>query len=372
METSDLFNQIASHYDHWSNLLSGEGIRAWHHFAVDQMHIQNGDQVLDVGCGTGTITVFMAAKAGPQGRVVGLDPSLAMLAQAQGRAPHPGSAPTFWVEGEGGHLPFSDGEFDCVTAQFSLRNMEDWVSGLSEMARVLKPGGRLVVLDVVQPTSALGSLAWQGLKTVTQRFTRQSVKAYQWLGLSVEHAPTGGELAFEAGRLNIAGINAHYWLGDLVMVLSGQKLANPAVVPAAIHEPRVLWAVDGSTTALGAAAWINRQVAPGCSVEIVTVIPPATVAPDVARADAEVWRHQAESAQQHLILERFTVTVNVLAGAPGPEILRFARERDIGLIIVGNKGRSTRADHWVGSVARYVAKHAFCPVLMVPTGVCIH
>jgi demethylmenaquinone methyltransferase/2-methoxy-6-polyprenyl-1,4-benzoquinol methylase len=368
METSDLFNQIASHYDHWSNLLSGEGIRAWHHFAIDQLNIQAGNAVLDVGCGTGTITNLMALKAGPTGHVTGLDPSSAMLQEARLQPMHEQSAPINWVQGQGEHLPFADGQFDCVTAQFSMRNMEDWVQGLREMARVLKPSGRLVILEVVQPTSSLGSLAWNGLKAVTQRLTGNTVKAYQWLGLSVEHAPTRDEFAFEARRTGISDVKIHHWLGDLVMVLSGQKESG-AEISVAVDTPRVLWAVDGSVTALNAAAWINQVVAPGCAVDIVTVIPPVSVAPEVANNDARVWRRHAHRAQATLTPGRFSVSVNVLNGQPGPELLRFARDHEVGLLIVGNKGRSTRADKMVGSVARYVAAHANCPVLMVPTEV---
>jgi len=367
METPQLFNQIAPHYDQWSNVLSGEGIRAWHHFAVEQMQLAPGNRVLDVGCGTGTVTRTMAAQVGSGGQVVGLDPSSAMLAEARSQPAATGSANVVWVEGEGEHLPFADGQFDRVTAQFSLRNMTDWVQGLREMIRVLKPGGRLVVLDVVQPTSAWGTIAWQSLKALTSRLGTESLQAYQWLGLSVAHAPTREEMLAEAERMGIGELKVHHWLGDLVLVLSGEKVTGRAPVPVRVHDPRILWAVDGSVTALTAGDWINRYAAPGLPVDIVTVIPSETVARDIAGTDRDRWRKQAEVAREHLSGERFRVAVHVLNGEPGPELVRFAAEHEIGLVLLGHKGRSPRADYWVGSVARYVAARTTCPVLMMPT-----
>ncbi len=362
METPELFNQIASHYEQWSNVLSGEGIRAWHHFAVEQLDIRPGQRVLDVGCGTGVVTRMMAERTGVEGHVTGLDPSQAMLDQARRYSQFP---PVAWVAGEGEHLPFSDASFDAVTAQFSLRNMRDWSAGLQEMVRVLKPGGRLVVLDIVQPLSTLGSLAWNGLKAVTQHLTGTHVKAYQWLGMSVEHAPTRRELLAEASRLGVAEVTAHGWLGDLVVAVSGVK-GNP--VERAVMAPRwVMWAVDGSATALQAADGMNQLLAPGCCIDIVSVVPDGTADPAVQETDERTWRQHAEAAQARLLADRFQVSVTILHGEPGPTLVQYQIKRHPALCVVGEKGRSRRADHYVGSVARYLSEHATCAVLMVPT-----
>lgn len=362
METPELFNQIASHYDQWSNVLSGEGIRAWHHFAVQQLDIRPGERVLDVGCGTGVVTRMLAERAGVDGHVTGLDPSEAMLAEARRYSQSP---PIAWIAGEGEHLPFSDASFDAVTAQFSLRNMRDWSAGLQEMVRVLKPGGRLVVLDIVQPLSTLGSLAWNGLKAVTQHLTGSHVKAYQWLGMSIEHAPTRMELLAEASRLGIGAAMAHGWLGDLVVAVSGVK-GDPAdrIFTGPLW---VMWAVDGSATALRAADGMNRMLAPGCRIDIVSVVPDGPVDPELQETDAYTWRQHAEAAKARLSSGRFQVSVTIMHGDPGPTLVRYQVERHPALCVVGEKGRSRRADHYVGSVARYLSEHATCAVLMVPT-----
>ncbi len=363
METPELFNQIASHYEQWSNVLSGEGIRAWHHFAVEQLDIRPGESVLDVGCGTGVATRMLAERAGSLGQVTGLDPSKAMLAEARRHVQFP---PVAWVEGEGEHLPFPNEHFDAVTAQFSLRNMRDWSAALREMVRVLKPGGRLVLLDIVQPMSTLGSVAWNGLKAVTQHLTGSHVKAYQWLGMSVEHAPTRLELLTEASRLGIDAVTAHGWLGDLVVAVSGKK--GDPTARAQLSPLSVMWAVDGSATALGVAEGLNRMLAPGCPIHIVSVVPGATADPELQETDERTWRQHAEAAKRRLLPGRFQVSVTLLHGDPGPTLVRYQIEQQVALCVVGQKGRSRRADHYAGSVARYLSDHATCAVLMVPTG----
>jgi ubiquinone/menaquinone biosynthesis C-methylase UbiE len=101
--------------------------------------VATGSRVLDVGCGTGAATVAAAARAGPGGRVVGLDPNPEMLAVARRK---PGIA---WVEGRAEALPFRDAEFDAVVSQFAMMFVDDRVTALREMQRVLAPGGRMAV-----------------------------------------------------------------------------------------------------------------------------------------------------------------------------------------------------------------------------------
>nr|WP_243239843.1 class I SAM-dependent methyltransferase [Sulfobacillus harzensis] len=363
-----MFNRIATHYDFWSNLISAEGIRAWHHFALDAMRIEPGNAVLDVGCGTGTNTLAMAERAGSQGRVVGLDPSAAMIDAGRARIVGDHAAPISWVIGQGEHLPFSDGQFDAVSAQFSMRNMEDWSLALQEMVRVLKPNGRLLVLDVVQPLTTLGALAWNGLKMVTSRLTSPGLSPYQWLGISIDHAPTTEELRVAFQQQGLGNIQFHHWLGDLVVAMVGHKpVRNLERGPAEAKTPTLLWAVDGSITARAASEWINLFLQRQSDVEIVTVMPPTGASQGVAAADAHIWRGHAMDAATRLTPDQFRVRLHVVSGQPGPTIIRVARTVHATLIVVGEKGGSERRNQWVGSVARHVLQNAPCPVLIVPT-----
>ncbi|MCY0898479.1 MAG: class I SAM-dependent methyltransferase [Firmicutes bacterium] len=366
MEKSRVFDHIARGYDAWSRFLSADGIQRWHHEALQAMDIQPGAHILDVGAGTGTMTWAMAAKAGPSGAVVGLDPSAAMLQEAARRAPDMAAAPVQWVQGVGEALPFARESFDVVTAQFSLRNMDDWVQGLQEMARVLKPGGRLVILDVVQPTLARGVVAWQLLKRLTTWIGREGAAGYRWLGASVEHAPTGAELKAAASALALQGVFERRWLGDLVLLLTFERRGSAAAFHVAVV-PRVVWAVDGSLTALSAADAINVLMGPGAAVDVVVVIPPLSATEPVQATDEDSWRQHAEKAATLLDHQRLNVDRHILRGEPGPTILQYALQVNASLVIVGNKGRSARADQWAGSVARYVSQHSLSPVWLVPT-----
>lgn len=366
-ETPELFNEIASHYDRWSNLLSGEGIRAWHHFAVDQMRLGPGLNILDVGCGTGTATRLMAKAAGPTSRVVGLDPAEAMLGVARKIVPDPESAPVEWVLGAAEHLPFADQTFDRVTAQFSLRNMSDWLEGLKEMVRVLKVGGRLTILEMVQPVTSLGALARRGLDAITANLSNDALVPYQWLGVSLQHAPTADELSWEAAHLGIGTITRHYWLGDLVAVVSGVRASDEVSSHQATQRGPVVWAIDGSVTALKGAAWINRFVASGTGIHLITIIPPKVRAEEVAETDRLFWSRQHRRAQALLDEHRFRCESSVLEGEPGPTMVRFLEDVHASMVVMGKKTRTPSADLWMGSVARYVFMHAPVPTLFVPT-----
>ncbi len=144
-DTPDLFNRIAHHHDWWSTVLSADGINAWHRAAIQWLDLKPGQHVLDVGCGTGRATREMAVALGPEGQVVGLDPADAMLAEARRLALPAHAAPVAWVKGQAEALPFDDQQFDRVTAQFSLRNAQDWQAALGQLWRVTKTGGRLVI-----------------------------------------------------------------------------------------------------------------------------------------------------------------------------------------------------------------------------------
>jgi len=145
-----MFDRIARRYDLVNTVLSGGTDGGWRRRAARATALESGGSALDVACGSGKLTVELARIAGPKGRVVGLDFSPQMLEVA--RRDHPAIE---FLEGDALKLRFDDAEFDASTIAFGLRNLSDPIAGLREMRRVVKPGGRAVVLEFVRPPQNL-------------------------------------------------------------------------------------------------------------------------------------------------------------------------------------------------------------------------
>jgi len=142
-----MFDRIAPRYDRMNRLLTAGLYQRWRREALDRIAVGPGDRLLDVACGTGDL----AELAGRRGaEVLGLDFARAMLAGAVRR-----QVPAFLAQADGALLPVADASADVVTCGFALRNFESLPIALAEMARVLRPGGRLAILEVDQPESPL-------------------------------------------------------------------------------------------------------------------------------------------------------------------------------------------------------------------------
>lgn len=141
-----MFDGIAGRYDLVNSFLSLGTDRRWRQAAARACALTPGASALDVACGTGRLTEELARASGPRGRVVGVDFSPRMLDEARRRRPG-----LEWVEADALSLPFSEASFDAATIAFGLRNLAQPQGGLAEMARVVKPGGRLVVLEFLRP-----------------------------------------------------------------------------------------------------------------------------------------------------------------------------------------------------------------------------
>jgi demethylmenaquinone methyltransferase/2-methoxy-6-polyprenyl-1,4-benzoquinol methylase len=157
-----MFDRIARRYDLVNTVLSAGTDGGWRRRAAKATELKPGGSALDVACGSGKLTALLARIAGPNGRVVGLDFSRQMLEVA--RADHPGVE---FLDGDALNLPFEAASFDASTIAFGLRNLADPVRGLREMLRVVKPGGRAVVLEFVRPPSGpIGSAYRVYLRTL--------------------------------------------------------------------------------------------------------------------------------------------------------------------------------------------------------------
>ena len=169
----EVFDRVAERYDVMNDLMSLGLHRYWKTFAVPVARPQRGERVLDVASGSGDLALALAARVGREGEIWATDVNRKMLERGRDRLLDAGVM-TPAVQCDGERLPFPAAYFDCVTVAFGLRNMTHKGAALSEMARVLKPGGRAVVLEF--------SKVWQPLQPLYDLY---SFRALPWLGQRV-------------------------------------------------------------------------------------------------------------------------------------------------------------------------------------------
>jgi demethylmenaquinone methyltransferase/2-methoxy-6-polyprenyl-1,4-benzoquinol methylase len=185
-----LFGIIARRYDLANHLLSLGFDFHWRRIAARAVTGWKPAQVLDLATGSGDLAIAIA-KACPDARVIGADFCLPMLQAARRKGV------AHLVQADGMRMPFRDGEFDAVTIAFGLRNMEDWRAGLLEMARVLRPGGHLLVLDFSVPRPPLRGLYRFYLHRILPQLASWVTGdrgAYEYLGASIEEFPQGSAM----------------------------------------------------------------------------------------------------------------------------------------------------------------------------------
>jgi demethylmenaquinone methyltransferase / 2-methoxy-6-polyprenyl-1,4-benzoquinol methylase len=201
-----MFDRIARRYDLVNTVLSGGTDAGWRRRAARTTGLDRGGTALDVACGSGKLTAELVSLAGPTGKVIGLDFSPQMLEIA--RRDHPGIE---FLEGDALNLPFDDVSFDASTIAFGLRNLSNPVRGLREMLRVVKAGGRAVVLEFVRPPENLVGGAYRlYLRTLLPAIggaLSGQPAAYRYLSDTVDSYRTPDELlamAAAAGWSRIA------------------------------------------------------------------------------------------------------------------------------------------------------------------------
>ena len=152
----DVFDSVASRYDIMNDLMSAGLHRIWKRYAIDQAALRPGNVVLDLAGGTGDLTRQFARKVGKEGHVVLADINAAMLEQGRRRLVDAGVAGNVSIaQVDAEELPFADKSFDCVAMAFGLRNVTDKNAALTSMYRVLKPGGKAMILEFSEPSKAI-------------------------------------------------------------------------------------------------------------------------------------------------------------------------------------------------------------------------
>lgn len=183
-----MFDRIAPVYDAMNRVMTAGLDRRWRRLAVREV-VWPGDRVLDACCGTGDMAVEAERRGG---RVVGLDFSPRMLERARGK-----SGAIEWVQGDALALPFADDEFDAATVGFGVRNLADLEGGVRELARVVRPGGRLAVLEITRPRGLLRPFfrLWFDVVVPFAGRVLPGGKAYTYLPASVRRFPGPDDLS---------------------------------------------------------------------------------------------------------------------------------------------------------------------------------
>jgi demethylmenaquinone methyltransferase/2-methoxy-6-polyprenyl-1,4-benzoquinol methylase len=226
---NDLFATIAPRYDLINDLQSFGLHRGWKRKLVRLAQGRPGHLALDVCCGTGDVT-FALAKAGLE--AIGLDFSEAMLEVARERniRIHRGdesdTLPRF-LRGDAQHIPFPDGSFDVITVSYGLRNLARWQTGLAEMFRVAKPGGRLLVLDFGKPDNAFWRACYFAyLRALVPLFGRifcGDSQTHGYILESLRHYPAQHGVADEMRRLGCHDVRIINLLGGMMTINYGLK-----------------------------------------------------------------------------------------------------------------------------------------------------
>lgn len=224
----DLFNNIAGRYDLLNSLMSLGMDNQWRRFAVSRSKAKQGSRMLDICCGTGKITLELADKVGPTGHVTGLDFSQNMLEVARMSVDSSGLAERITlIQGNAMSLPFSDNSFDGVTVGWGLRNVPDIYTVVTEMLRVVKPGGMIVSLDMAKPEMPVFKqgywLYFEKIVPLMGKIWARKKSAYEYLHNSAKvflHQKDLTELFQKAGAVDTA---YHNLFGGVVAVVEGRK-----------------------------------------------------------------------------------------------------------------------------------------------------
>ncbi len=221
-----MFDRIAGRYDLMNSAMTAGLHHQWRRRAADLAALDPGDAALDVCCGTGDLAIELRRRVGPTGRVVGCDFSEPMLEIARGKAAEAGMAEIEWDWADALELPYPDAAFDAVTVGFGVRNLADLPRGLTQMTRVLRPGGRLAILEITQPQRP--PLSWFYSLWFDRVVPRLGAvagdrDAYSYLPESVRSFPSPAGLAALMGEAGLTRIRYAVLAGGIIAVHSGVR-----------------------------------------------------------------------------------------------------------------------------------------------------
>lgn len=195
-KVAEVFHSVANRYDLMNDLMSGGLHRLWKTFTIEQSGVRPGNRVLDIAGGTADLSIAFAKRVGPTGQVVLTDINGSMLSVGRDRMIDQGLVPLA-VQVDGEKIPFPDNYFDIVTVAFGLRNMTHKDRALAEMQRVLRPGGRLLVLEfskIAKPLAPIYDLYSFKVLPFMGKLVAKDEASYRYLAESIRMHPGQEEL----------------------------------------------------------------------------------------------------------------------------------------------------------------------------------
>lgn len=225
-QVNRMFDRVAGKYDLLNSVMTAGLHHRWRDRAAERAELGPGDAALDICCGTGDLALELSRRVAPGGRVVGCDFSEPMLDLAREKVAERGVEGVRFEWADALQLPYDSGRFDAVTVGFGVRNLADLDRGLREMARVLKPGGRAVILEITQPTrpplSTFFALWFDRIVPLLGAFSSDP-EAYSYLPQSVRSFPSPRGLAEKMDAAGFERIRYLVLAGGIIAIHSGVK-----------------------------------------------------------------------------------------------------------------------------------------------------
>jgi demethylmenaquinone methyltransferase/2-methoxy-6-polyprenyl-1,4-benzoquinol methylase len=225
-QVNRMFDRVAGRYDALNSVMTAGLHHRWRERAAERAGLSPGDSALDVCCGTGDLALELTKRVSPGGHVVGCDFSEPMLDLAREKAAERTAAGVRFEWADALELPYDGERFDAVTVGFGVRNLADLDRGLREMARVLKPGGRAVVLEITQPARPPLSLffsLWFDRVVPLLGSLSSNPEAYSYLPESVRSFPGPRGLAAKMDDAGFKAIRYTVLAGGIIAIHSGVR-----------------------------------------------------------------------------------------------------------------------------------------------------
>ena len=227
-KVADVFRSVAGKYDLMNDLMSVGIHRLWKRYAVNLSGVRAGQSVLDVAGGTGDLTLKFSKIVGEKGKVLLLDINESMLKIGRDKLIDAAcSNEVFYTLGDAQNLPFPDNTFDCITIAFGLRNVTDKEMALRSMYRILKSGGRLLILEFSEPSSAFLKKTYDfySFKLLPKigKFVANDSQSYQYLAESIRMHPDQTTLKNMMVQANFSDTEYYNMTGGIVCLHRGFK-----------------------------------------------------------------------------------------------------------------------------------------------------